>query len=78
MFKVSIIDIKTAEVVFSGMTNSVALPGQEGEFSLLDFHQSMVSCLQKGKVEVEGNPPLAIEKGISRMEGNELSILVER
>ena len=78
MFKGSIVDIKTAEVIFNGTTNSVVLPGEEGEFSVLDFHQPMISCLKKGKIKVEEIPPLAIEKGISRMERNELSVLVER
>ena len=78
MFKVSVLDIKTAEPVFREMASSVILPGEEGEFSILDFHQPLISCLKDGMIKIDEKSPIHIKKGIARMEGNELSILAER
>lgn len=78
MFKLSILDIKTAEAVFQEMASNVNLPGEEGELSILDFHQPLISCLKDGIIKIDTGPPIHIKKGIARMEGNELFILVER
>ncbi len=78
MFKASIIDIKTAESIFSEMATSVILPGEEGEFSLLDFHQPIISYLKKGAVKIDKRQPILIERGIAKMERNELVVLIER
>jgi len=78
MFKISIIDIKTAELVFREMVSSVVLPGEEGEFSILDFHQSFICCLKDGIIKTDELLPMHINKGIARMERNELSVLVEK
>lgn len=78
MFRVSILDIKTAELIFREMVSSVVLPGEEGEFSILDFHQPIISCLKDGVIRIAERSPIPIRKGIARMERNELSILVEK
>ena len=78
MFRASVLDIETASVVFREMASSVVLPGEEGEFSVLDFHQPIVSCLKEGVVKIDEKQSVAIKRGIARMEGNELVILVER
>jgi F0F1-type ATP synthase epsilon subunit len=78
MFKVSVLDIKSASVIFAEMATSVVLPGEEGEFSILDFHQSIVSCLRQGEIKIDKGPVIPIQRGIIRMEKNKLSILVER
>ncbi len=77
MFKTSIIDIKTAEFIFHEMTTSVILPGEEGEFSILDFHQPIISCLKEGMIKIDEREPIFIKRGIAAVKGNELSILVE-
>ncbi len=78
MFRALILDIETASVVLREMAASVVLPGEEGEFSVLDFHQPIVSCLKEGVVKIDEKQPIPIKRGIARMEGNELVILVER
>ena len=77
MFKVSVLDIQTASIIFQGKASSVILPGEEGELSVLDFHQSIISCLKDGMIRID-NTPIAIKRGIARMQGEELCILVER
>lgn len=78
MFRVAILDIKTTELIFRKIISSVVLPGEEGEFSILDFHQPLISCLKDGMIKIDEKSPIHIKKGIARMKGNELSILVER
>jgi len=78
MFRALILDIETASVVFREMATSVILPGEEGEFSVLDFHQPIVSCLKEGAVRIDEKHSIPIKRGIARMEGNELVILVEK
>ncbi|MEA3560868.1 MAG: hypothetical protein U9R31_03760 [Candidatus Omnitrophota bacterium] len=78
MFKVFVVDIRSALVILTEMADSVILPREEEEISILDFHQSMVSCLKNGKIRIDKKPPLSIKRGIARMEKNELFILVDR
>ena len=78
MFSVTMLDIKTAQPVFREMASSVILPGEEGEFSILDFHQAFICCLKDGMIKIDEKSPVHIKKGIARMERNELSILVEK
>ena len=77
MFKVTVLDIQKASVIFQEKASNVILPGQEGEFSVLDFHQSIISCLKHGMIKID-NTPLAIKSGIARMQGEELIVFVER
>ena len=78
MFKVSVLDIKTTASIFQNLTSSVVLPGEEGELSILDFHQPVISCLKAGMIKINEIPSIEIKSGIAKMEGNELVILVEK
>jgi len=78
MFSVNIYDIKTTTAIFKERAFCVVLPGEEEEFSILDFHQSVVSCLKEGIVKIDGKHSIHIKKGIARMDNNELSILIEK
>jgi len=78
MFIVSIIDIKTTATILKDLASCVVLPGEEGELSVMDFHQAIVACLKEGIVKVDNKCSIHIKKGIARMEGNELSVLVEK
>ena len=52
MFRVSILDIEKAQPIFRDIASSVVLPGEEGELSILDFHQPIVCCLKEGMIKV--------------------------
>jgi F-type H+-transporting ATPase subunit epsilon len=50
-----IVEIVTPEAtLFKGKVTSVAVPGVEGEFQMLDNHAAIVSILAKGNVKVVG------------------------
>ena len=80
MFSVSILDIERAEPIFKELVHCVALPGEEGEFSVLDFHQPIISCLKKGVIQIDRGEPIAIKikEGIAAMDGNELTVLIKK
>ncbi len=78
MFKVSVLDIKTASSIFQELVSQVVLPGEEGELSIMDFHQPIISCLKDGMIRIDNTPPIVIKSGIASMQDNELVILVEK
>jgi len=78
MFKLSVLDIKTASTIFQELVSQVVLPGEEGELSILDFHQPIISCLKDGLIRIDSKPPLVIKNGIASMQDNELVVLVEK
>ncbi len=57
------LEIVTPEaVLFSSEVNSVAVPGINGEFQMLNNHAPVVSILIKGTVKIQGNPNNAVEE----------------
>jgi F0F1-type ATP synthase epsilon subunit len=78
MFKISVLDIKTASAIFQELVSTVVLPGEEGELSILDFHQPIISCLKDGSIRIDDIAPIAIKSGIASMQDNELVVLVEK
>jgi len=75
MLKVSIFDQERK--LFEDLASQINLPGEEGEFAVLDFHAPMISLLKAGQILVDGKY-LSINQGIALVNRNELFILVER
>jgi len=75
MFKVTIINPR--RTIYEGRANSVFLPGNEGEFEVLDFHRPIISLLRGGEIIIGWNKYVAITKGVVKMHRNELVALVE-
>jgi len=75
MFKVWIFDQERK--LYADLASQVSLPGEEGEFAVLDFHAPMISLLKAGEILVDGKH-LAIRTGVARMDRNEVLVLVER
>lgn len=78
MFRASVLDIKTTRIVYQELVESVILPGEEGELSVLDFHQPIICCLKKGVIRINKNIPIEIKRGIAKVKRNELVALVEK
>ncbi len=78
MFKASILDIKTTLPIFQELVSSVVLPGEDGELSILDFHQVIIVCLKKGVIKINEKFLIKINRGIAKMQKNQLTILVEK
>lgn len=67
----------------------VVLPGADGEFSVLDFHQPCLYSLRMGRIRVKygghrsqvrgqrSEEKVSIKKGVAKVTGNELVVLAE-
>ncbi len=80
MFQISVIEIKNARTIFENLALGARLPGEEGELSILNFHQPIISCLREGVIKIDAEKPffISIKKGIAGMNGSELVVLVEK
>lgn len=47
--------VSPEQILFSGEVTSVAVPGIDGEFEMLNNHAAVVSLLAKGKVKIFGD-----------------------
>lgn len=68
------------EEIFSGDAREVVLPGDEGELSVMDFHQPIVCRLAKGNLKIISKKKvdnIRIVDGVAHMEGNTLKIMAE-
>ena len=69
--------------LYSQDAREVVLPGDEGELSLMDFHQPVICRLIEGNIRIissltrhkEDN--IHILDGVAHMEGNVLKIMAE-
>lgn len=75
MFKVTILNPK--RTIYEGEAKSVFLPGDQGEFEVLELHKPIISLLRRGEIIIDWNKSVAISKGIIRMRKDELVALVE-
>jgi len=73
------LEIVTPEVIlYSGEVTSVAVPGVNGEFQMLDNHAPIVSTLGKGNVKIYGAVQLdkAVENKFSKGVNNETLLAI--
>ena len=75
MFKVTLITPK--EQLYIGLALKVILPTQEGQITILDFHQPLLSRLTAGVISVDDRWLFKIKDGIAQMSGLELLGIVE-
>ncbi len=73
--KVTILNPK--QVLFDGEAASVFLPGDLAEFELLDGHVPIVSLLRPGKVVLDWETAVPVQRGMVKFDKNECMILVE-
>jgi F-type H+-transporting ATPase subunit epsilon len=75
MLKLKIVSPERIE--FTGEVSSVKVPGASGQFEILNDHAPIISTLQKGVVEYDGQS-LEILGGFVKVQKNEVSICVEK
>jgi len=75
MLKLKIVSPEKIE--FTGEVDSVKVPGTMGNFEILNDHAPIISSLQKGIVEYDGQQ-LEILGGFVAVQKNEVSICVEK
>ena len=67
-------------VMFDGFLKEIILPGEDGEISLWDFHQTIITRIKKGMIFLGSihNPKtrvIKINSGIVKFHLNELIVL---
>ena len=75
MLKLKIVSPERIE--FAGEVESVKVPGSQGNFEILTDHAPIISSLQKGVVEYNGQQ-LEILGGFVAVQKNEVSICIEK
>lgn len=65
------------KVLYEGDAGSVFLPGETGEFEVLEFHKAIISLLRKGKIIIDWKMAIPITKGVVRMSKDTLVAIVE-
>ena len=75
MMKVTILNPK--QTIYEGEAWSVFLPGNTGEFEVLDRHKPIVSLLREGQIVLDQSKTIPIKQGIVKLYNNELVALIE-
>ena len=65
------------QVLFDDSAKSVFLPGDHGEFEVLDYHAPLISLLRPGNVTIDWERQIPIKKGIVKFDDNACTVLVE-
>ena len=73
--RVRILDAQ--KVIYEGDFKEVLLPGEDGELSVLDFHQPFLYRLRKGYIQLQPHRHFLIKDGVAKMQNNQLIIMVE-
>lgn len=76
MIHVTILNPK--ETIYAGAAASVVLPGDTGDFEVLEFHKAAIGMLRAGEILLDGAKSVKIRAGVVRFHRNELVALVEQ
>jgi F-type H+-transporting ATPase subunit epsilon len=69
--------VSPERIEFAGEVERVKVPGTQGQFEILNGHAPIISTLQKGVVEYDGQQ-LEILGGFVEVQKNEVSLCVEK
>ncbi|MCR5152054.1 MAG: ATP synthase F1 subunit epsilon [Prevotella sp.] len=69
--------VSPERIEFSGEVEKVNVPGTQGAFEILTGHAPLISTLQKGVVEYDGNT-LAVTGGFVEVQKNVVTLCVEK
>lgn len=75
MFKATI--LTPERILFQGDAWSIFLPGDTGEFEILDLHKPITSLLKEGSIFVDWKIDLPIRAGAIKMVANQFVAIVE-
>lgn len=75
---ISVLEIK--KTAYEGNAKEVILPADDGEITVLDFHQPFLCALRSGYITIKDKPDnirLKIRYGLAKMIRNDLVINIE-
>ena len=62
--------------IYEGEAGEIILPGEDGEFSVMDFHQPCLYVLRSGNIKIE-EKLFSIKSGVAKVESNALKVMAE-
>lgn len=71
--------ISTTEILYEGAADSVTLPGENGSFTVLQNHASLISTLVPGNIVFhgpDGESSFPVKGGIVDVDSNIVSVCV--
>jgi F0F1-type ATP synthase epsilon subunit len=74
-FRLRIVNAKSS--LFEGDVSSVFVKGDKSEFEILPFHYPIISVVLEGKIIVDGDKYININKGILKCSENDCLILTD-
>ena len=76
---IELIIVTPAGEIFSGQVERVVLPGESGDFGVLDGHERFLSALRSGPFEIEDNGTRAgeVSDGFAEVNTNRVTVLVD-
>lgn len=66
-----------ARKIYDGEAWSVFLPGNEGEFEIMDNHKPIIGLLKEGQIVLDWKKTVPLKKGIVKAFRNEVVALIE-
>lgn len=75
MFKVTLLTPK--DELYVGLALKVVLPTEDGQVTILDFHQPLLTRLSQGTISVDDRWLFSVKDGIVQMSECELVGIVE-
>jgi len=63
--------------ILQGQSDSIILPGREGQFQVLDNHANLFALLDKGEIVIDNGKKIPIFSGIIKFSKNHAIILIK-
>lgn len=73
--------ISPERIVYTGVVNSVTLPGMLGQFTILPKHAALISSLKEGEIiyiDADGENRIRIDSGFAEVRDNKISVCIEK
>jgi F-type H+-transporting ATPase subunit epsilon len=65
-------------VLHEGEVETIAIPGDRGDFEILQFHKPIISRLRRGEIVLDWKQRIPVSGGIVRVHRDEVVVLVEQ
>ncbi len=69
--------LSPSQEIYKGKSNQIILPGEKGQFQILENHANIFSVLRKGEIIIGQEKRIPILSGIVGVSDNKVIILVE-
>lgn len=61
-----------------GEVERISIPGDRGDFEILQFHKPIISRLRRGRIVLDGHQAIPVSGGIIRANKDQVVVLLEQ